>query len=288
MSSFVLAPRTSVAKVLYRDIMTKTSDQTIRLKDIEVFARPNCKIKNPERVERLLNEIINGGTELLQVVTDYDFTLTKQKTNDGRPVMSSFGMFNQCKSLPSAYVAGSNQLYEKYRPIEICPKMTQEEKEPHMIEWWDLSNKLLKWVLPLFLNKFIDFWVCFFYHQIAGYFFRGISFNPTEIEDLVKEYGPTLRDGTQQMLKLTNESSIPVLVFSAGLGDSILAVLRHEQVMYSNVKIVSNFLKYENGIVNGFSDNNPIIHTFNKNETVLEGTEYFEMVQNRKNVILMG
>lgn len=81
--------------------------------------------------------------------------------------------------------------------------------------------------------------------------------------------------------------NVPVLVFSAGLGDSIRAVLQHEQVMLPNVKLVSNFLKYENGIVNGFS-NLPLIHTFNKNETVLEGTEYYDMVHNRQHVILMG
>lgn len=74
----------------------------------------------------------------------------------------------------------------------------------------------------------------------------------------------------------------------SGLGDAIVAVMRHEQVLYPNVKVVSNFLKYEHGTVNGFSNEYPLIHTFNKNETVLEGTEYYEMVRNRKHVILMG
>lgn len=79
-----------------------------------------------------------------------------------------------------------------------------------------------------------------------------------------------------------------MLVFSAGLGDSILAVLKHEQVLYPNVKLVSNFLKFENGMLGGFNDEYPIIHTFNKNETVLKGTEYYDMVHNRQHVILMG
>lgn len=82
--------------------------------------------------------------------------------------------------------------------------------------------------------------------------------------------------------------NVPMLVFSAGLGDIIQAVLQHEQLLLPNVKLVSNFLKYKNGIVNGFSDEYPLIHTFNKNETVLEGTEYYDMVHNRQHVILMG
>lgn len=80
-----------------------------------------------------------------------------------------------------------------------------------------------------------------------------------------------------------------MLVFSAGLGDSIDAVMKHEQVLYPNVKIVSNFLKIdENGMVNGFREDQAMIHTFNKNETALEGTEYYDSVQNRQHIILMG
>lgn len=64
--------------------------------------------------------------------------------------------------------------------------------------------------------------------------------------------------------------------------------MKHEKVLHSNVKLISNFLQYKNGLVNGFNEKRPIIHTFNKNETVLEGTDYYEMVHNRQHVILMG
>lgn len=121
--------------------MTK---HTISLKDIDVLARPNCKIKDPERVEHIINNIIKGGPKELQIVTDFDFTLTKQKTEDGKPVLSSFGMFNKCKSLPSTYLTESKKLYEEYRPIEICPNISQEEKRERMIEWWTRSANLLK------------------------------------------------------------------------------------------------------------------------------------------------
>lgn len=90
------------------------------------------------------------------------------------------------------------------------------------------------------------------------------------------------------MLRRTNELDVPVLVFSAGLGDSISAVMKHEQVYFSNVKLVSNFLQFKNGLLDGFNDKIPLIHTFNKNETALEGTDYYEMVHNRQHVILMG
>lgn len=128
----------------YRNIMTTIPGHNIRLSDIDVLNRPNCKIKDPERVERIINDIVNGGNTELQVVTDFDFTLTKQKTDDGKPVLSSFGMFNKCKSLPNSFLTESKKLYEKYRPIEICPKITQDEKRKHMIDWWMMSGDLLK------------------------------------------------------------------------------------------------------------------------------------------------
>lgn len=82
--------------------------------------------------------------------------------------------------------------------------------------------------------------------------------------------------------------NVPILVFSAGLGDSINAVLKHEQCLLPNVKLVSNFLQYKDGLLNGFDDKAPVIHTFNKNETALDGTDYYEMVKNREHVLLMG
>lgn len=123
---------------------TTPPEQYIRLNDINVLDQPHCKIKNPQRVEDIINEIIKGGSAELQVVTDFDFTLTKQKTDNGKPILSSFGLFNKCKSLPKEFKAESKKLYEKYRPIEICPKITQDEKKRHMIDWWEMSSDLLK------------------------------------------------------------------------------------------------------------------------------------------------
>lgn len=123
--------------------MTNTPKH-VKLIEIDVFSRPNCKIKDSERVERIINSIINGGPTQLQIVTDFDYTLTKQKTDEGKPILSSFGLFNKCKSLPSSYLEQSNKLYEKYRPIEICPKISHDEKVQHMIDWWARSADLLK------------------------------------------------------------------------------------------------------------------------------------------------
>lgn len=125
--------------------MTPNPQQrSVRLIEINELARQNCKIKDIDRVERIINEIVKGGPDKLQIVTDFDFTLTKQVTDDGKPVQSSFGMFNKCKSVPKSFLEQSNELYQKYHPIEICPQLSQDEKKKPMLEWWTLSAGIFK------------------------------------------------------------------------------------------------------------------------------------------------
>lgn len=116
----------------------------LQLDRISVLSRPNCKIKNPQRVEEILNHIIHGGANQLQVISDFDHTITKQTTENGKPTLSSFGMFNKCKSLPEEYVHKAKAMFQKYRPIEINPNISHDDKVRSMIEWWTLSSEALK------------------------------------------------------------------------------------------------------------------------------------------------
>lgn len=109
-----------------------------------MLCRSNCKIKEPERVERVLNEFLFGGAQKLQIVTDFDYTITKQRTENGKKVESSFNMFYQCKSLPETCRLKSAELTLKYRPIEIDPSISYADKLRAMVEWWTLSSNLLK------------------------------------------------------------------------------------------------------------------------------------------------
>lgn len=100
-------------------------------------------------------------------------------------------------------------------------------------------------------------------------------------------YTDCLRDRTQELMELLNRYNVPVLVFSAGLGDSVISVMRQANVYLPNVKVVSNFLQYgEEQMLNGLQER--IIHAFNKNEHALEGTDYYDCVKDRDHVIVMG
>lgn len=116
----------------------------INIENLEFLNQSHVRMKDRKRVEYMLNDLVNGGIRKLQVVTDFDYTLTKQRMENGELVLTSFGMFEKCKSLPTDYITKSRELYMKYRPIEIDPHLTLEQKLPSMIEWWSRSGENLK------------------------------------------------------------------------------------------------------------------------------------------------
>ena len=86
---------------------------------------------------------------------------------------------------------------------------------------------------------------------------------------------------------MLNEANIPVLVFSAGVGDILEEILLKHDAYFPNIKIVSNYMEFNGeGALIGFKE--PIIHTFNKNESVLGKSNYFYDISHRGNAILMG
>lgn len=108
----------------------------------------------------------------------------------------------------------------------------------------------------------------------------------SEIDAVASKYKDSLRDNSHKLFDTLNRLNIPVLVFSAGLGNSVISVLKQANVMYPNVSVISNFLQYKNGLLDGFQK--PMIHSFNKNETALDRHKYYDLVHNRDHIIVMG
>ncbi|XP_076666879.1 cytosolic 5'-nucleotidase IIIB isoform X1 [Andrena cerasifolii] len=227
------------------------------LHDFPTLKLKHVHIRDNKLLLRTINTILRDGCKSLQIITDFDLTLTKQHVN-GKKVLSSFGIFSKCKQLPETYSKESGRLYQKYRPIEIDPQLSSEVKATAMTNWMVAAERLLK----------------------------GISFDPAEIQEVAKVYGTDLRDGAKELLKNLQSAQVPVLVFSAGLGDVVEAVLKNQGVLFDNVKVISNFLKYQDGHIAGFK-NERLIHVFNKDEHAVE-EEYFKVLDGRKNVLLMG
>lgn len=52
------------------------------------------------------------------------------------------------------------------------------------------------------------------------------------------------RKDTDKLFQKLKEENVPMLIFSAGMGDVLEHVLKHFDVYSDNVKVVSNFFKY--------------------------------------------
>ncbi|KAG4075017.1 hypothetical protein HA402_004563 [Bradysia odoriphaga] len=216
---------------------------TLKISDIAGLDGPQCRIKDPATVEHKLSQLAGGGVDRLQIVADFDFTITKRKLENGERVLSSFGLLEECPSLPESFRKQSIALKDKFYPIEIDPHMDKSKKIEAMVEWWTSSCNLLK----------------------------GFPLTQDEIESIARRYKDATRDGAKDLFDKLHQANVPILVFSAGLGDSL----------------VSNFLKYKDGNLDGYDTHN-MIHVFNKNESALKGSKDFDMLHDRNNIIVMG
>ncbi len=53
------------------------------------------------------------------------------------------------------------------------------------------------------------------------------------------------RDGSDWMFTTLSEHNVPLLIFSAGIGDIIEECLRQHHDMYRNMEIISNWMKFD-------------------------------------------
>lgn len=165
--------------------------------------------------------------------------------------------FRGSTQLPESYKARDKMLVTKYGKIESDPSVPLDVKLKAMKEWDRLKVQSVK----------------------------GINFNPEEIQDLAQKYKLPLREGTLSLFDRLEQLGVPVLVLSAGLGDMVEALMRSQQILLKNVRIVSNFFKFGGMTLKGFKNNN-LINSYNKSEGAV-GKDLAHWVS-QPNVIVMG
>ncbi|XP_023606815.1 cytosolic 5'-nucleotidase 3A isoform X8 [Myotis lucifugus] len=151
------------------------------------------------------------------------------------------------------------ELKEKFYAIETDPLLTVEQKNPYMVEWYTKSHRLL-----------VE---------------QGIP--RAKLKEIVAESDIMLKEGYENFFDKLQQHSIPVFIFSAGIGDVLEEIIRQAGVYHSNVKVVSNFMDFDdNGVLKGFKGD--LIHVFNKHDGALKNTDYFNELKDNSNIILLG
>lgn len=57
-----------------------------------------------------------------------------------------------------------------------------------------------------------------------------------------------VRDGYQQFFDHLHQLSVPLLIFSAGIGDVLEEVIRQAGVFHPNVKVFSNYMDFDESV----------------------------------------
>uniref|UniRef100_A0A8D0HAM5 5'-nucleotidase n=1 Tax=Sphenodon punctatus TaxID=8508 RepID=A0A8D0HAM5_SPHPU len=216
------------------------------------------RMKNPECVKERISSLRREGTGKLQVISDFDMTLTRFGFN-GQRCPTSHNIIDNSRAISEEGRKKLKALLHHYYPIEIDPYRTVEDKLPLMVEWWTKAHSLLS------QQKILK----------------------SDIAQMVKESEVMLRDGFNTFFDQLQQGNVPLFIFSAGVGNILEEIIRQAQVYHPNVNVVSNYMDFDDdGVLRGFKS--PLIHTYNKNNTVLENTEYFQQLSARTNIILLG
>jgi len=221
----------------------------------------NILIPNQERLDSLIINFKEQGKDNIHVLADFDRTLTKFAIK-GEKITSLIAILRKENLLNDEYSKTVGELFDKYHPIEIDPKIPINEKKEKMAEWWRLHNdELIK-------------------HKL----------NKKNLEQVINSGKVQFREGTLEFLDILKQQNIPLIIMSSsGLGTyTISRFLEKKGKLFDNIQIISNSFEFDKeGNVIKF--NEPVIHSLNKDETVVKDfPEIFEQIKNKKNVILLG
>lgn len=202
--------------------------------------------------ENVQNKINSWNDSSIYVVTDFDRTLTKGNC------MSSWNVLDNSPFLPKEYSKETKKLFETYYPIEIDEALEEKIKNQFMVEWWTKHINLFK------------------KYKLKEELIETTTINKETLE---------FRKGAKNFLENMYKRKIPVIIISAGFGNFIEQFLIKNDCNYNNIYIVSNFIKFENGIAVGTKDH--IIHSLNKDTNHLP-KKVKQQIRNRNHIILLG
>ena len=203
-------------------------------------------INNKEKLNK-----IKLNKDNFYVVADFDRTITEGLS------ISTWGIMANAENIDETYSEKRMALYNYYRPIEINNTISEEEKSLEMSNWWNAHIKL----------------------------FYEYELKEETLKDALVKCKLKYRDGAKEFLKKMHRYNIPVIIISAGIGNVIEEFLKLENDYYSNIKIISNFIEFEDGLIKNLKGES--IHALNKNIVNLDEKSK-KLIANKDYILLMG
>jgi cytosolic 5'-nucleotidase 3 len=219
----------------------------------------NFIIPDRKKFEIKKKEFIEGNSKKIQVISDFDRTLTKAFVN-GEEIPSVISILRNYDYLNKEYSDKAKALANHYFKIEKDYSIPYESRKKAMNEWWTKHFDLL---IKSELNK-------------------------SHLERIVNEGKIHFRDNFFEFLDLLHYKNIPLIIISSnGIGDVIPMLLEKDNRLYNNIHIITNLYKW-NSEGKAISVKKPFIHSMNKDETSIKKFKFYDNIKNRKNVLLLG
>ncbi len=206
------------------------------------------EISNPEIYHQKIEQFRTDGPEKLQLVFDFDRTLTVPNSDTIQDVTSWSVLGHH---LPTEGKRRQQELYETYRHKELDGTMTTVDAE----NWW-------RAVLSLFAEYSLDM--------------RAVE------DDFVNHV--TIRPGVDEIFTWASKHNVPTIILSAGISNVIDFWCKHHTIEPSLV-ISTSLVLDESGKVTGWADDE-LVHTLNKRETGHSRSS--GILHSRPNTILAG
>ncbi|KAG9461917.1 hypothetical protein GDO78_015408, partial [Eleutherodactylus coqui] len=101
---------------------------------IPELSKDSVRMRDPDRVRELILALQNGGDKKLQVISDFDMTLSRFRYN-GQRSPTCYNIIDNSKIISEDCRKKLKDLFNTYYPLEIDPNRTSQEKFPLMVEW---------------------------------------------------------------------------------------------------------------------------------------------------------
>lgn len=226
--------------------------------EIPELTKGSVIMRERSRVEDTIYAMQKAGAGSLQVISDFDMTLTRF-AHKGKRVPTTHNILNNRLLINEDSTKKMKELLNKYYPIEIDASLSPDEKLPYMVEWWTKVHDLL---IQQRIRKDM-------------------------LAHAVRDSSAMLREGYRAFFDCLAEQRVPLLIFSAGVGDVLEELIRQNHVFHPNVHIISNYMDFDHaGILQAFKGQ--LIHSYNKRDGALSHATALRELHGRPNVLLLG
>lgn len=197
--------------------------------------------------KNILEELRNKNNYC--VIIDFDRTLTTGASDASLGIIPQF-LGGEC-------LKERLKNYEYYRPLELDYTMGKEEKRKIMREWATKTFTIL--------SKYLT--------------------SEDIIVNSLKDANMHLRKGVKEFFKEMYEKNIPVVIMSAGVGNLIEEFLKKEEVLHSNITLISNFFEFKDNKT--YIDTEKLMASSNKDYSKIP-EDIRKILDKKENILLFG